>query len=158
MKKSKTLLLSFALALSLLSLSASAEEKSSLEATHELFEAMNLAVTFEETITKMVDVQIRQKPQIAPFRQVMLDFMRKHMGWESMKPDMARLYTDRFTTEEILELKSFYETPLGKKTVRLLPELTAEGAVLGQKRVQENIVELQQMIAEEAERLQKKSD
>jgi hypothetical protein len=41
--------------------------------------------------------------------------------------------------------------------VRLLPELTAEGAVLGQKRVQENIVELQQMIAEEAERLQKKS-
>ena len=80
------------------------------------------------------------------------------MGWESMKPDMAGLYTDRFTTEEILELKAFYETPLGKKTMRLLPELTAEGAVLGQKRVQENIVELQQMIAEEAERLQKKSD
>ena len=112
MKKSKTLLLSFGLALSLLSLSASAEEKSSLEATHELFEAMNLAVTFEETITKIVDVQIRQKPQIAPFRQVMLDFMRKHMGWESMKPDMAGLYTDRFTTEEILELKNTLKTSI----------------------------------------------
>jgi len=156
-KQSKTLLLSFALAL-LLPLNASAQEKTRLDATYELFESMNLAVTFEQTIVQMVDVQIRQEPQIAPFRQVMLDFMKKHMGWEGMKPEMAKLYMDRFTTEEILELKAFYETPLGKKTIRLLPELTAEGAALGQRRVQENIGELQQMIAEEAERLQQKSD
>ena len=157
MKQSKTLLLSFALAL-LLPLNASAQEKTRLDATYELFESMNLAVTVEQTIVQMVDVQIRQEPQIAPFRQVMLDFMKKHMGWEGMKPEMAKLYMDRFTTEEILELKAFYETPLGKKTIRLLPELTAEGAALGQRRVQENIGELQQMIAEEAERLQQKSD
>ena len=127
-----------------------AEDTESTKAAYELFEAMEMATTYEQTIARMVDVQTKQNPQIAPFKEVMLKFFDKHLGWESMKADMAKIYTDKFTTEELIELKSFYETPIGKKAARLLPELTAEGAALGQKRVQQNMGELQRMIAEEA--------
>ena len=60
--------------------------------------------------------------------------------------------------QELIELKQFYQTPVGRKSSRLLPELAAEGAVLGQKRVQQNIDELKSMIAEEAKRLKKQDE
>jgi hypothetical protein len=157
MKKYKIskLVLTFTLMFVLWSLNVNADDQVSLDATYKLFEAMELATTFEQTIIKSVDIQIQQNPQIAPFRKVMLDFFSKYMGWESMKYDMAKIYISKFSVEEINKLREFYETPLGKKTARLLPELTAEGAMLGQKRVQQNMDELQKMIAAEAERLQK---
>jgi uncharacterized protein len=134
-------------------LKAKAEE-APIKAVYELFDAMDLANTFGQTIIKMVDLQIQQNPQIAPYRKVMLSFFEKYMGWDTIKKDMAKIYTDKFTIEEIIKLKEFYQTPLGKKTAKLLPELTAEGAAVGQKRVQDNINELQKMIAEETEKIE----
>ncbi|MCP3899625.1 MAG: DUF2059 domain-containing protein [Desulfobacteraceae bacterium] len=155
MKTSKfhILVLSITLVFTLIPLNATAKEQANIKAAYELFDAMELATTFEQTIKKIVDMQIQQNPQIGPFRKVMLDFFAKYMGWESLKADMAKIYIDKFSIEELVKLKEFYQTPLGKKTARLLPELTAEGGALGQKRVQDNIVELQKMIAAEEQRI-----
>jgi uncharacterized protein len=150
------LVLSLTIAFIFCSINIYAEDQASIDATYELFEAMTLATTFDQTIIKLVDMQIQQKPQIAPFRKVLLNFFAKYMGWGSLKHDMAKIYISKFSIEEIIKLKEFYKTPLGKKTARLLPELTAAGGALGQKRVQENMGELQKMIAAEAKRLQQK--
>jgi hypothetical protein len=40
----------------------------------------------------------------------------------------AEIYADRFTVGEMRDLIKFYQTPLGKKLARLLPEISGESA------------------------------
>ena len=148
-------LISVILILSIFSLNA--QEKRSPAAVNELFKTMKMEVTYQQTIEKMLDVQIQQNPAIKPLRGTMLKFFKKHMGWESMKNDMAKIYMDKFTDSELKELNDFYKTPIGQKAAILVPTLTAEGAALGQKRVQENMAELQQMIREKMAEDKKKN-
>jgi len=122
------------------------------QAAYDLFEAMDLPHTYAQILIKMVDIQIQQNPKIGPLRHVMLSFFDKYMGWDSMREDMAKIYASKFTAAELLELKAFYETPVGKKAAILLPELSAAGAALGQRKVQENMGELKRMITEEIDK------
>lgn len=126
--------------------SINAEEKRSSKVINEFFDVMKMSTTYQETIEKMLDVQIKQNPNIAPLKGTMLKFFDKYMGWESMKKDMAKIYMDKFSDSELKELIAFYKTPIGKKAAILVPSLASEGAALGQSRVQENMLELQQMI------------
>ncbi|THF63410.1 DUF2059 domain-containing protein [Pseudothauera rhizosphaerae] len=52
------------------------------------------------------------------------------------------------------EINVFYGSAVGKKVIRKLPDVMAQGSRLGATRVQNNIHELQAMIKAEAERLQ----
>ena len=128
-------------------------EKLHTAAALELFKAMQLDVTFEKTIESTVDMQIKSNPMIEPYRKVMLDFFSKYMSWDSMKDEMAQIYVDAFTIQELKELTAFYATPVGKKAALLMPQLMAKGGELGMKRVQDNMPELQRMIAEENKRI-----
>ena len=56
--------------------------------------------------------------------------------------------------KELNELKTFYSTPTGKKTLKETPVMMSKGAKIGEQRIQENISELQLMIQEEAKRIQ----
>jgi len=139
---------------------APAQEKTDadkhLAAAHELLVTMHLDKTFGESLEKMVDLQIKQNPKIAPFRKVMLEFFQKYMSWEGLKDDMAKIYVDEFTLEELNDLITFYKTPTGQKAALRLPQLMTKGGELGMRRVQDHIAELQQMIAEEAKKAEQK--
>ncbi len=111
-----------------------------------LFAAMNMQKTMDEVIVGQIDMQIKTKPMIAPFREVMLKFMRKYMGWKTLEGEMAILYMDAFSKKELIGLTRFYRTALGRKTIRMLPTLAAKGAALGQQKVQQNQGELQSML------------
>jgi hypothetical protein len=121
-------------------------------AAQELLGTMHLDKTFGESLQNMVDMQIKQNPGIAPFRKVMLDFFGKYMSWEAVKDDMAKIYAEEFTAEELKDLIAFYKTPTGQKAALRLPQLMNKGAELGMRRVQGHIQELQQTIAEEAKK------
>ena len=149
-------ILSLSLVFTFLTTNVRAEDDAKIRATYELFKVMKLADTFGQTITKILDVQIKQRPSMAPFKNVMKKFFDKYMGWESLKTDMAKIYASKFTLDEINKLKAFYQTPLGVKMARLMPELGAEGAALAQRRMQANVGELTKMIAAEAARLKGK--
>ena len=135
-------------------LNAKEANKPAIKAAYQLFETLDLPNTYKKTVIQLVNMQIQQNPQIEPFQEVMLNFFEKYMGWESIKDDIARLYAEKFTTSEINQLKQFYRTPLGQKATRLLPELTAAGAAIGQQRVQTNMAELQKAMAAKAKELQ----
>ena len=124
-----------------------------LAATHELLQAMHLDKTFEESMEKMIDVQLQQNPAIAPFKNVMLEFFSKYMSWESLKDDMAEIYLEEFSIQELKDLTAFYKTPTGQKAALRVPQLMSKGAELGMRRVQEHMPELQEMIAKEAAKM-----
>ena len=121
-------------------------DPAAMKAAEELLKAMFAEENHTKTINQMLDMQIAQNPAIKPMRGAMDKFFRKHMGWESMKPEIMKIYAKRFTAKEIMEITRFYKTPTGQKAVRLLPEITTEAAQIGQSRVQNNMGELIQML------------
>jgi len=135
------------LSLLLLSIfSINANEKRDTAAVYELFTTMDMAKTYQQTIEKMLEMQVKQNPSIEPLKDTMLEFFDKYMGWKSMKEDMAKIYMNNFTDNELKQLIAFYKTPIGKKAAILVPTLASEGAAISQQRVQKNMPELQQMM------------
>lgn len=133
--------------------SALADEKSHREAAVRLLELSDMAETMDMVIDQTLMMEIQQTPQLILYEGVMRKFFKKYLSWESLKEDFVKIYMDEFTEEELRDIITFYETPTGQKTLKKAPVLFAKGAEIGERRVQENIAELQKMIEEETERL-----
>ena len=129
---------------------ARADEASHRQAAESLLGLMGMESLLSQSIDQMLDMQVKQNPQIAPYQQEMKSFLGKYMSWPSLKEDMVKIYMTEFTEPELKELTAFYTTPLGKKTVQKMPALMQKGAEMGQKRVQEHLPELQAAIQAKA--------
>ncbi len=124
-----------------------------LKAAERLLDESGSNEIFTKTIEKLIDSQIAQTPDIAPYRATLLNFFSKYMSWDSLKPEMAKMYAEMFTVEELNEMADFYRKPVGKKAAQLMPEIAVEANKLGQKRVMEHMAELIQMLADEEKRI-----
>ncbi|WP_421683880.1 DUF2059 domain-containing protein [Stutzerimonas urumqiensis] len=71
----------------------------------------------------------------------------KAIGWEKLKPELVKLYTQHFTEQELEGLIEFYESALGKKMLAELPELNAQSAQLAQARLQSAAPEVNKLLA-----------
>jgi len=117
------------------------------KAAQELLESMDLEKNFSQTIDAMLDLQIQQNPALAQHRGAMKEFFDKYMSWSSLEGDFIKLYAEAFTEQELKELNVFYQSDVGKKSIRLMPEMTRKGGEIGQRRVNENIHELKKILA-----------
>jgi hypothetical protein len=118
-----------------------------------LLNTMGMESAMDQSMSQMLDLQLQQNPALAPYRNVMVEFFRKHISWTSLKPAFLEIYTEAFTAEELREINAFYATDTGKKTIEKMPLLMTQGGQIGISRVQDNIEELQEMIKIESERL-----
>ncbi|MEP7218541.1 MAG: DUF2059 domain-containing protein [Bacteroidota bacterium] len=119
---------------------------SHMKAAEDLFAVMHMDKVMAESLDNMLAMQIKANPSLAQFSGVMKEFLGKYMSWSSLKGDLAKVYTDAFSEQELRDLASFYKTELGQKTAALTPVLMTKGAAIGQQRVQEHMSELQQLI------------
>lgn len=131
-----------------------AAEEGRQAAALRLLEAMDMRVNLARTIEQVTLAEVHKNPKLEPFKGVMLEFMHKYMGYDSLKNDLAKIYADAFILAELDELARFYQTPVGRKTLQMLPELTVQGGRMGERKVQEHLGELEAMISKEAQRLQ----
>ena len=120
-------------------------------AAKKLINAMNIPEMMDKGLEQMVDVQVRQQPQLQPFRDTMLQFLQKYVSWQNLEPDYVKMYTEKFSEDEMKDLIAFYESPVGKKTLKAMPELMGKGLQLAQQRVQAHGAELQQAIMKKAQ-------
>lgn len=127
-----------------------ADRASHEAATKKLFDAMHMEETTAKTLKQINDQQVEANPTIAPYREIMLEFMNKYISWASLESEMTKIYMEAFTEDELNELAAFYATPTGQKAIKSMPELLVKGAAIGEQRVQEHMPELQQKIAEAA--------
>lgn len=118
-----------------------------------LLESMQMEVALEESLSQIMDIQLQQNPALLPYKDVVMQFFRKHVSYSSLKPEMIKIYAEVFTAEELRDINAFYRTETGQKTIRLMPQLSAAGAQLGLQRIQQNGAELQRMIQAEAARI-----
>ena len=131
-----------------------ADEASEKEA-EKLLDMMGMQEMMDQSVSQMLDIQLQQQPDLATFKGVMIEFFNKNMSYESIKPELIKMYSEAFTASELKEIIAFYSTDVGQKSIQKMPALTAQGAQLGATRVQQNIGDLQAMIEAEAERLGK---
>jgi len=133
-----------------------ANSDSEIEA-EKLLNSMGMEKTMTASMSQMLDLQMQQNPTLVPFKLVMMKFFKKHMSWDSLKPEFVQIYSEAFTASELRDINAFYATDTGRKTIQKMPTLMAQGAQIGAARVQANIMELQSMIKAEAERLKSNS-
>ena len=50
-----------------------------------------------------------------------------------LKKEMAGIYEEKFNKDELKKLITFYKSPLGQKSLQILPEMTHAGGKLGKK-------------------------
>jgi hypothetical protein len=64
---------------------------SSSAAALELFKAIRLQDSIDSTTAAMVDSEVSHNPGLAPYRDIMLTWLRKYMTWDAMLPELTRV-------------------------------------------------------------------
>ncbi len=162
-KTTSTILLTLALALPL-----SATETSTVtpkttvsahaanSAAYTLLATMNMKESYEGMIKRITKMQIQSNPALKSIEPMIEAFFTKYMGWEAQRGDIAALYAKNYTTTELKELNSFYQSPLGQKTVQIMPQLAAASAKIGQSKMITHMPEMKKMIEDELKKVSAK--
>ncbi|MDD2055930.1 DUF2059 domain-containing protein [Pseudomonas sp. JQ170] len=70
------------------------------------------------------------------------------IGWNKLKPDMVKLYTNTFTESELKDLVAFYQSPLGKKVLEKMPQVTQQSAQLTQQKLESAVPVVNKLLAD----------
>ena len=157
-----TMLLTFALcsALSIALLSGQASADSASHASQaerflELVNADRLSVPVYGQVQQMFAQRFEQTRAPESKRALLEQYqskadaaLDKAIGWEKVKPDLIKLYTDTFTEQELTQLNDFYESALGKKMLTKLPELNARSAQVTQAKLESAVPQVNKLLAE----------
>ncbi len=150
MKISKLIIFGLILLLPTLAVADSASEKEA----EKLLDTMGMEQLLERSMDQMLRVQLQQNPGLVPFKEIIKTFLATYMSYDSLKPDLLKMYAAEFSASELKEINAFYATDVGKKTIQKMPTLMAKGGQIGSSRIQEHIGELQSAIEAESKRLQ----
>jgi hypothetical protein len=83
------------------------------------------------------------QPVLREFSGKLSDSMMGYLTDEELKVDIAAVYADVFTVEELRGIVDFYRSPLGKKLVERMPDLMQKTMVITQDRMKAMMPELQ---------------
>lgn len=68
---------------------------------------------------------------------------------DEMLEAMVPIYARHYTADEMRQLATFYKTPVGAKTLRLMPQLMNEGMQVGQQIIMPRMQKLMQELKQE---------
>jgi uncharacterized protein len=125
-------------------------------AVADLFAALKLKNEIQTLPDAMIQSEIERNPGLAPFRDLMVNWLKKYMTWQAMEPELTKLYGSSFTEAELKQMTAFYRTPAGQKTLHKMPELMQRTAMIGAQVSQPHSEELKKQMDARGEELQKK--
>ena len=146
MKPSRLLPVAVLLLLPITTLNA-ADSTAHRQQVETLFRLTQMEKKIQESVESVVQLEIRQNPQLEQHRKAVFDFFAKHIGWSALRNDIADMYIATFSEKELEQINAFYITPVGQKVIKAVPELVQQRNQLAMQRLQQNIAELQQIIA-----------
>jgi len=118
---------------------------SRLKAAEDMLAATGLSTQMDAMYSTMIDANIAQIPadNKERFKAIMTNFLKKYMSYDLLKNDLAKIYAEEFTEQELKDITKFYLTPAGKKVNQKMAALMQKGVVLGQNRMQAHLTEFQ---------------
>jgi len=137
-----------AMALSCPALQA-AENNSHRQAVETLFQLTHMEQKIDESVVSAVQVQLRQNPGLAAKQDILMAFFEKYIGWNAIRDELAEMYLQTFTEDELKTMNAFYITPTGQKVITIVPQLVQQRNRLAMQQLQEHIGELRAMIEDQ---------
>jgi hypothetical protein len=125
----------------------SADPASHREAAEKLLELIDMQGKIDASVETVVNLQLQQQPALREHVELLRTFLDKYIGWTGMREELAAMYQQAFTEEELNAMNSFYSSPAGRKLIQRLPDLIQQRDRIAMQRLQEHIGELQQEIA-----------
>lgn len=123
-----------------------APSASHTQAAEALLTAMETPKTVNDNLQQMITMQMEQMPAMKQAEVEVRSFFAKYMGWEAIKADLVKMYTDEFTEKELKDMTAFFKTPTGKKMAAKQSTLTMKSAQIGQEKIEPHMMELQQIL------------
>ncbi|MCD2518793.1 DUF2059 domain-containing protein [Massilia sp. G4R7] len=71
---------------------------------------------------------------------------------DEMIDEMVPLYANNYTVDEIKQLTAFYQSPVGRKMMTLMPKLAGESMAIGQRIMNPRIGKLMQDVMQEVQK------
>ena len=127
-----------------------ADNAAHVQQVETLFKLTQMEKKVNESIDSIMQLQLSQNPQLAKHQQDMRAFFERQIGWGALKNDIIAMYLRTFSEAELKAMNDFYITPAGQKVITALPGLVQERNQLAMLRIQQNIGELQNIIAQPA--------
>jgi hypothetical protein len=146
----KTTILLLATLLALGARPAAAQEPLRHELALQLLEAMRMPEQIQASLATVAATQARMNPDLPGLGDLLREFLARYVTWDALKDEYAALYAGAFTEEELREMAAFYRTPAGQKLARATPQLSRQGAEIGERVMRAHAAELQEMIARRA--------
>lgn len=100
--------------------------------------ALDLGEQFADMFVNQMSQALRQsRPDIQPrafeiIREVTMETLQEELANGSMENLVVPIYARYFTLDEVEQLLAFYRTPVGRKTIEVMPLLTQESMQVGQ--------------------------
>jgi len=110
---------------------ATAEKLVSLVAPKEVF-MESFSAVFDSQVAQFKQMGIDQA-KIDKIMAASKEFAKTIADDPTLNTEMVKLYQETYTEAEMKELLAFYKTPIGKKTLEVLPMLTKKSAMIGQQ-------------------------
>ncbi len=123
------------------------------KAAYALFDVLKMKEGIRTALDRSLEIQVKRQPAMAPYEDIYKSFFHKYTKWEDMKKDLAKLYAQAFTAEEMKELTKFYSSKVGQKSLTMLPRLTQLSMLMAQQRIAKHADELKKAVAEKAKEL-----
>lgn len=120
-----------------------------------ILEVSNTEAQMQQMMSQMLDLQLRSKPTLTPYKETLLQFMQKYLGYDILKDEFVKVYADTFTTDELRQIADFRSSDVGLKASKLLPSLTLRVTEIAIERIKANSDELNAMIEAETDRIRK---
>lgn len=120
--------------------------KAGVSEAKQLLEIMKMGDIMDSTMEKVLDSQLAASPGLEPFKDDLVVFLKKYASYEALYTDLVDLYAETYTAQEMVELIRFYKSPIGQRTLEVMPDLLSKSQQLGLQRVEDNKAELADML------------
>ena len=127
---------------------STADEQGHREQVEILFKLTKMEQKINESVYSVAQLQLRQNPALESKRDLLMNFLNRHIGWDAMKGDLTQMYMQTFTEKELKVINDFYITTTGQKVITIVPQLVQERNQLAMQRLQQNIGELQTLMSD----------
>jgi uncharacterized protein len=88
------------------------------------------------------------KPEFDEFAKALSGKLTGALMSNDFKVDVAAVYAETFDESELRDLIAFYKSPLGKKLIARMPELTSKSMQISQSRIQAITPDLERIVAD----------
>jgi uncharacterized protein len=125
MKTAFTLILSFVISLQVL-----AQDNTKVKDIKRLLDLTGAVKIGIQAMNTSIETQKKANSSIP---QEFWDEFKKRVTEEAFVEMISPIYDKHYTHQEITELILFYQTPIGKKTIAVLPLISQESMAVGQE-------------------------